>query len=72
MVYVDQNTNSLARGAFNFFSAIKKYFVFYFCVTRNSSEQPAANVLGAARVVALVTDTLFWPILERAAADMLL
>jgi hypothetical protein len=38
---------------------------------RISSEQPLANVLGAARVVTLVTDALFWPILERAAADVL-
>lgn len=59
------------RGAFNFYPAIKKYFVFCFCVMRSSSEQPLANMLGAARVVTLVTEALFWPILEGAAADVL-
>jgi hypothetical protein len=47
-------------------------FFFLFVLHKAPLEQPAADVLGAARVIAHVTDALFWPILECAAADMLL
>jgi hypothetical protein len=64
---------SLAEPIFNFYKRkINKSIFLCFYVTQTLLEQPAADVLGAARVVALVTDALFWPILECAAADMLL